>query len=276
MWLQVLLGKTRCTERVDIYSYGVVLWEICSGTAPEGRKLRSLHVPEECPESVADLVAACLSEDPQLRPSARQLVERLSSIREHNSGAPKQQQPLPSSAQELTSAPEGSVLAETSNVANEQQAPQHGFPPAHIPRRKAVQSPCVAGEQQEGVAPSHLASPVMPSLYVNPGQQTQDASFQFARPIMVSPYASPEQQNQHGQHRQTMPSPCADPAQQNQGAPFGQHRIVMQSPYANLEQQNQAPPRQQLQVIQSPCTDVEQHAQPPKVRCPLDLPRDSC
>lgn len=41
--LQVLLGKTTCTEKIDIYSYGVVLWEICAGEAPPGRQLRPLR-----------------------------------------------------------------------------------------------------------------------------------------------------------------------------------------------------------------------------------------
>ena len=42
-WLQVLLGKSTCTEKVDMYSYGVVLWEICAGEAPTGRQLRPLR-----------------------------------------------------------------------------------------------------------------------------------------------------------------------------------------------------------------------------------------
>lgn len=41
--VQVLLGKTGCTEKVDMYSYGVVLWELCTGEAPSGRQLRSVR-----------------------------------------------------------------------------------------------------------------------------------------------------------------------------------------------------------------------------------------
>lgn len=41
--VQVLLGKTCCTEKVDIYSYGVVLWELCTGESPCGRQLRSVR-----------------------------------------------------------------------------------------------------------------------------------------------------------------------------------------------------------------------------------------
>ena len=43
LWLQVLLGKSTCTEKVDMYSYGVVLWEICASEAPTGRQLRPLR-----------------------------------------------------------------------------------------------------------------------------------------------------------------------------------------------------------------------------------------
>ncbi|DBB18025.1 hypothetical protein WJX82_008169 [Trebouxia sp. C0006] len=79
---EVLLGKSTCTEKVDIYSYGVVLWEICAGEAPDGRQLRPLRVPEECPQATADVVEQCLHEDSNVRPSAREIVERLSQIRE--------------------------------------------------------------------------------------------------------------------------------------------------------------------------------------------------
>ena len=40
---EVLLGKSDCTEKVDLFSYGVVLWEICSGESPQGRHLRPLR-----------------------------------------------------------------------------------------------------------------------------------------------------------------------------------------------------------------------------------------
>ncbi|KAL3148045.1 protein kinase activity protein [Trebouxia sp. C0009 RCD-2024] len=79
---EVLLGKSTCTEKVDIYSYGVVLWEICAGEAPTGRQLRPLRVPEECPQATADVVEQCLHEDADVRPSAREIVDKLSQLRE--------------------------------------------------------------------------------------------------------------------------------------------------------------------------------------------------
>ena len=38
-----MLWGARCTEKADIYSYGIVLWEICSGLAPERGRLRDLR-----------------------------------------------------------------------------------------------------------------------------------------------------------------------------------------------------------------------------------------
>ena len=42
--------------------------------------MRELRVPAECPQPVADLVAACLSEDPAQRPTAHDLVRRLTDL----------------------------------------------------------------------------------------------------------------------------------------------------------------------------------------------------
>ena len=70
---EVLLGKPT-SESADIYSFGVLLWELSTAEAPPGRALRELEVPEEAPQEVADLVARCLEEDPARRPTALELV----------------------------------------------------------------------------------------------------------------------------------------------------------------------------------------------------------
>ena len=40
-----------------------------------------LQVPAECPQEIADLVDACLSMDPQLRPSARDVFDVISRVK---------------------------------------------------------------------------------------------------------------------------------------------------------------------------------------------------
>ncbi|KAL4437815.1 hypothetical protein ABPG77_005727 [Micractinium sp. CCAP 211/92] len=73
---ELLMGQ-RCTEKADVYSMGVVLWEICTGETPVRGQLRDPRVPEECPAETLDLVYRCLSPDPAARPTATQLVELL-------------------------------------------------------------------------------------------------------------------------------------------------------------------------------------------------------
>ncbi|KAK9825358.1 hypothetical protein WJX81_003161 [Elliptochloris bilobata] len=67
---EVLMGR-RCDEKVDIYSFGVVLWELVCQERPMRGHLRAPRVPEECPDSVRALVDACIeAEAPAQRPSA--------------------------------------------------------------------------------------------------------------------------------------------------------------------------------------------------------------
>ena len=62
-------------------SFGVVLWELTTGLQPEGRFLRPVVVDKECPEEVVNFMHTCLSEDPQARPSAVEIVHFLDKLR---------------------------------------------------------------------------------------------------------------------------------------------------------------------------------------------------
>ncbi|KAI7845590.1 hypothetical protein COHA_000877 [Chlorella ohadii] len=74
---EVLLGGQGCTLAVDMYSFGVLLWEIITGLRPVRGHMRAIQVPAECPQEAADLMAACCALDPSARPSARELMHRL-------------------------------------------------------------------------------------------------------------------------------------------------------------------------------------------------------
>ena len=76
---EVLLGA-RCTSKSDVYSYGVVLWEIVTGQVPVRGQLRDVQVPGECPDEVRRLILDCLEQNPKRRPTAIELVERLRKI----------------------------------------------------------------------------------------------------------------------------------------------------------------------------------------------------
>ncbi|PRW39362.1 serine threonine- kinase [Chlorella sorokiniana] len=70
---EMLLGA-RCTEKADIYAYGVVLWEICTAQTPVRGQLRDVHVPEECPAEVRELILDCLATNPRNRPTAKEIA----------------------------------------------------------------------------------------------------------------------------------------------------------------------------------------------------------
>lgn len=58
----------------------MLLWEIITGKRPVRGHMRSTHVPAECPQDAADLMAACCALDPAARPSARDLMKRLQAM----------------------------------------------------------------------------------------------------------------------------------------------------------------------------------------------------
>lgn len=73
---EIFTGQ-RCTEKVDIYSYGVVLWELVTHEVPQRGRLRTINVPAECPQWVRDVTNRCLALNPKQRPSAKQIVEMI-------------------------------------------------------------------------------------------------------------------------------------------------------------------------------------------------------
>ena len=66
--------RKRATEKIDIWSYGVILWEIASGSIPH---VGQLVIPKTTPGHIQQLFHMCTAEDSTQRPSAAEIVTRL-------------------------------------------------------------------------------------------------------------------------------------------------------------------------------------------------------
>eukprot|EP01017_Pseudomicrothorax_dubius_P003941 TRINITY_DN10688_c0_g1_i3.p1 TRINITY_DN10688_c0_g1~~TRINITY_DN10688_c0_g1_i3.p1 ORF type:complete len:222 (-),score=33.53 TRINITY_DN10688_c0_g1_i3:100-765(-) len=86
------------TKKADVYSYGIILWEIIMRDVPyrhlnsrfailqyvmEGGKPDVENIPEECPQLLKDLMIQCLEREPEKRPDFDKIVATLLSIQKH-------------------------------------------------------------------------------------------------------------------------------------------------------------------------------------------------
>jgi hypothetical protein len=83
-----IVKNERSNERVDVYSYGVVLWEMLTGQIPFAGQSAfqivyaltvdglSLVFPEEAPEALVRLIQSCCNRNPAKRPSFQAILKR--------------------------------------------------------------------------------------------------------------------------------------------------------------------------------------------------------
>ena len=64
------------TTAADIFSFGVVMWEVCTLEQPANRYMRTIE-DHEAPPAIRKLFHDCIQENPASRPSAKQVLEVL-------------------------------------------------------------------------------------------------------------------------------------------------------------------------------------------------------
>lgn len=69
--------RRRATEKIDIWSLAVIMWEVVSGKLP---RPGTLVLPATCPQQLKVLYSRCISDNPMGRPSALEVVNKLRSV----------------------------------------------------------------------------------------------------------------------------------------------------------------------------------------------------
>ena len=70
--------RRRATEKIDIWSFGVIIWEVVSGKMP---RVGHLALPSDAPSSLRSLYNSCVEEVPTKRPSAAEAIKLLKAIK---------------------------------------------------------------------------------------------------------------------------------------------------------------------------------------------------
>lgn len=172
---ELLLGS-QVSVQADIYSFGVVLWEIVTGEQPKRGQLRAIRVPDEAPELLDRLQGACMALEPQQRPDARALVLALQAI------IPEMGPPPNSIAPASSSSP---FHAPARSLSQQQQQPADGAAFSANPR-----------QQQSSLASSRpgsrdMAAAVRQYSPTSQASGTLDSSEPFAgSPFAGTPFAA--------------------------------------------------------------------------------------
>ncbi|XP_016500891.2 putative serine/threonine-protein kinase SIS8 isoform X1 [Nicotiana tabacum] len=106
-----VLRNEPSNEKCDVYSYGVILWELCTLQQPWGGmnpmqvvgavgfQHRRLDIPDDMDPAIADIIRKCWQTDPKLRPSFGEIMAALKPLQKpiNSSQVPK---PLANRGQE--------------------------------------------------------------------------------------------------------------------------------------------------------------------------------
>ncbi|GMH31600.1 hypothetical protein Nepgr_033444 [Nepenthes gracilis] len=85
-------------EKCDVYSFGVILWELCTLQQPwegmnpmqvvgaVGYQHRRLDIPEDVDPSIADIIRKCCQTNPKLRPTFSEIMAALKPLQKQPTG----------------------------------------------------------------------------------------------------------------------------------------------------------------------------------------------
>ncbi|GAM27829.1 hypothetical protein SAMD00019534_110050 [Acytostelium subglobosum LB1] len=192
IWLapEIMRGQ-EYTEKADVYSFGIILWEILTGMLPfdEYPVARSQFIsqledaicegmrptiPAAAPAAFASLIQDCWHKEPQSRPTFAQISQRLMAIKEQNL---KYVVPIPSSSTPAASSPFAAAPTPAAAAAPSNPAP-----------RPIMQRPSSPAPGQQ--APISVAPRPMMQRPASPAPGAQSPISVAPRPMMQRP-ASP-------------------------------------------------------------------------------------